>query len=265
MKNTTIFSGLDGIAVGAHRGASAYAPENTMAAFERGLACGAELIELDVQLTKDGEIVVFHDLTVDKTTNGRGPLRDYTLAELRALDAGSWFSADFAGERVPTLEDVLVWARDRIRLSIELKQPADRLDPALARRTARLVAEHGMNGQAQLMSFRHDLVKAVRDVNQDVLTAAISAHAIERPIALLEELGAQILNTPLQHLSAERVAELHGRGFYVYGSMSDDPAVFARLMAMGVDAMDTNVPDVMVGLRRNNRAAADAASTDAPR
>ncbi|SFD80195.1 glycerophosphoryl diester phosphodiesterase [Paenibacillus catalpae] len=253
MKRGTMFKGLNGIAVGAHRGASAYAPENTMAAFERGLACGADLIELDVQLTKDGEVVVFHDLTVDKTTNGHGPLHDYTLAELRALDAGSWFSKDFTGELVPTLEEVLAWARDRIRLSIELKQPADREDPALAHRTARLVAEHGMNGQAQIMSFRHDLVKAVRDMNADVLTAAICAREVDKPIELLEELGAQILNTPLQFLSKDRVSQLHDRGFYVYGSMSDDPAVFVQLMAMGVDAMDTNVPDVMVEQRRNNR------------
>ncbi|NBD27051.1 glycerophosphodiester phosphodiesterase [Paenibacillus glycinis] len=245
----TIFSGMNGIAVGAHRGASAYAPENTMAAFERAAACGAELIELDVQLTKDGEIAVFHDLKIDKTTNGHGPLSDYTLAELRELDAGSWFSEAYAGARIPTLAETLAWARDRIWLSIEMKQPKDLEEVELAHRTARLVAEHGMNGHVQLMSFQHRLVKAVRDVNPNVLTAPICAQWVEDPIELLQGLQAQIINTPVQHLSKERVDRLHEHGFYVYGSMSDDPGVFARLRAMGVDAMDTNIPDVMRGLR----------------
>lgn len=247
----TIFSGMNGIAVGAHRGASAYAPENTMAAFRLAVDCGADLIELDVQLTKDGEVVVFHDLTVNKTTNGQGPLNAHTLAELRALDAGSWFSEEFAGERVPTLAELLAWAKGRIWLSIEMKQADDNEDLALAHRTAELVAAHGMNEQVQLMSFRHRLVKAVRDVNVAVSTAPISAERVEDPIALLQELGAQIFNTPLQHLSEERVALLHAHGFRVYGSMSDDPAVFGRLRAMGVDAMDTNLPDKMLELRDN--------------
>ncbi|MCM3628473.1 glycerophosphodiester phosphodiesterase [Paenibacillus glycanilyticus] len=249
MTRRTIFNGMRGIAIGAHRGASAYAPENTMAAFDRALDCGADLIELDVQLTKDGEIVVFHDLNTGKTTNGHGPLSDYTLAELRELDAGSWFSEAYAGQRIPTLAETLAWARNRIWLSIEMKQAADCEDLTLAHRTALLVAEHGMNDQVQLMSFQHRLVKAVRDVNAEVRTAPICGQWVEHPIELLESLQAQIFNTPLQHLSAERVAELRERGYYVYGSMSDDPDVFARLQAIGVDAMDTNIPDVMRELR----------------
>ena len=82
----------------AHRGYSAKAPENTMAAFELALAVGADGIELDVHMTRDGEIVVIHDDTLDRTTNGKGPVSDQTMAELRELDAGSWFSPEFAGE-----------------------------------------------------------------------------------------------------------------------------------------------------------------------
>ena len=106
----------------AHRGYSAKAPENTMAAFELALAVGADGIELDVHMTRDGEIVVIHDDTLDRTTNGKGPVSDQTMAELRELDAGSWFSPEFAGERIPTLKLVLELIKDKdVLLNIEIK------------------------------------------------------------------------------------------------------------------------------------------------
>lgn len=97
----------DRVRVIAHRGASSDAPENTMAAFERALELGADGFEFDVQLTSDGHPVVVHDTMLDRTTNGTGPVFHASLAEVRSLDAGSWFGPDFAGERVPTLEEVL--------------------------------------------------------------------------------------------------------------------------------------------------------------
>src|SRR5215217_9518705 len=96
----------------AHRGASAYAPENTLAAFRIAIEQRADWLELDVQQTSDGHLVVFHDLRVDDRTNGRGPLRDMTLAQVRALDAGSKFSPEFAGEPVPTFDEVVALARE---------------------------------------------------------------------------------------------------------------------------------------------------------
>src|SRR5918911_3997990 len=105
-----------------HRGAMGHCPENTPASFERGLELGADWIELDVHLSRDGALVVIHDETVDRTTNGHGAVRDHTLAELEALDAGSWFGADYAGQRIPTLDEVLTWARRRDTIvDIEIK------------------------------------------------------------------------------------------------------------------------------------------------
>src|SRR5512145_1023455 len=89
----------------AHRGASAHAPENTLAAFELAIAQQADAVELDVKLTADGQVIVFHDSTVDRTTNGHGKVQDMTLAELKALDAGSFLGSQFAGEKIPTLEE----------------------------------------------------------------------------------------------------------------------------------------------------------------
>src|SRR5437016_13518001 len=94
----------------AHRGASGNAPENTMAAFKKAVALGANFIETDLQLSRDARLVAIHDATVNRTTNGQGTVHDMTLTELRRLDAGSWFGSEFAGERIPTLAEILAFS-----------------------------------------------------------------------------------------------------------------------------------------------------------
>src|SRR3954465_1158455 len=117
----------------AHRGASAYAPENTLAAFKLAVDQRADWLEMDVQQTSDGNLVVFHDIRVERTTNGRGALRDLTLDQVRQLDAGSWFDPTFAGERVPTFEEAVAFARDNgIQIFPEVKDP--RLYPGIEER-----------------------------------------------------------------------------------------------------------------------------------
>src|SRR5438046_164244 len=107
--------------VSAHRGASAQAPENTLAALDAAWRAGATLAEIDVQMTRDGQVVVMHDQAVNRTTTGRGYVKDLTLEELRALDAGGWFAPNFQGERVPTLREAIEWARGKLVLLVELK------------------------------------------------------------------------------------------------------------------------------------------------
>lgn len=127
----------------AHRGASSLAPENTISAFDKAVSLGADYIELDVQLTKDGELVVIHDVTVDRTTNGTGRVKNLTYAEIAALDAGSWFGPQFKGEKVPTLQTVLDRYEGKIGILIELKKPSiypeieEELAKALAGRSTR--------------------------------------------------------------------------------------------------------------------------------
>src|SRR5579859_1435871 len=105
-----------------HRGAMGHRPENTFASFEHGLDLGADWIELDVHLTRDGALAVIHDESVDRTTDGHGLVRDHSLAELKLLDAGAWFNPTYAGERIPTLDEVLSWARSRDTIvDIEIK------------------------------------------------------------------------------------------------------------------------------------------------
>src|SRR5207247_1736958 len=104
-----------------HRGAMGYAPENTFASYERAVALGVDAVECDVHLSADGVPVVIHDHTLDRTTDGRGPVRDHTLEQLKRLDAGAWRGAEFAGQRLPTLDELLGWCASRVPLPIELK------------------------------------------------------------------------------------------------------------------------------------------------
>ena len=105
----------------AHRGASAYAPENTLAAFDKALDLGAAHVEFDLHFSADGQVVVIHDDTVDRTTNGSGAVAALTLAQLKSLDAGSWFAAQFSEERIPTLVELLERYKDRLHFHIEVK------------------------------------------------------------------------------------------------------------------------------------------------
>src|SRR5882672_765563 len=137
------------VTVSAHRGASGYAPENTLAAFRLAAELGADMIEFDVHLTADDRLVVLHDDTLDRTTSGSGYVRDHTWDEICRLDAGGWYAPQFAGQRVPLLEDVLSWAREAgMPLSIEMKRPNAALNrdpyPELAARVIERIHAHDL-------------------------------------------------------------------------------------------------------------------------
>ncbi len=127
-----------GVDVHAHRGGAGLAPENTLAAFRNALALDVDALEMDLHVSADGEVIVIHDATLERTTNGRGYVRNTPLVDLKRLDAGSWFDPRFAGERVPTLREVLETVRasgdNRVRLNIETKYEPDAPSPLLTSR-----------------------------------------------------------------------------------------------------------------------------------
>ena len=132
--------------IAAHRGFSAQYPENTMASFEAAVQAGAHMIELDVTLSRDEEVVVIHDDTVDRTSDGSGPVRAFTLRELKQLDAGRWFQPRFSGEKIPALKEVLAAFKDRIWINIEIK-PQDPLSNVPAGRIEEKVARNRLKKQ----------------------------------------------------------------------------------------------------------------------
>jgi len=129
----------------AHRGASAYAPENTFSAFDKALSLGVDQVELDVHFSEDGHIVVIHDDNLDRTTNGSGPVSAHSLAQLRSLDAGSWFGPEYGGERIPSLGEVLERYKGRLYLHIEIKAQVE----GLTQRTVDLVRGYGLVGKSR--------------------------------------------------------------------------------------------------------------------
>ena len=219
-----------------------YGPENTMASFERAVALGADIIELDVRLCRSGEVVVIHDQTVDRTTDGRGAVLAFDLVELRRLDAGGWFGPGFAGERIPTLAEVLDWATGRVLLDIELKldEPGQQ---ALVEGVASLLNEYGPAHRHLVTSFDHDSLAAFKQRCPWTMTGLLYAERLSAPLARARHCSAAVLLPRWPVLRRTDVVAAHRQGLAVAPWVSSDPAVWQRLLAMGVDAIGTNHPD----------------------
>ncbi|MGG3886051.1 glycerophosphodiester phosphodiesterase [Brevibacillus panacihumi] len=231
----------------AHRGWSGKAPENTMTAIRLALAEPAiRGIEIDVQLSRDGVPVLIHDFTLERTTTGRGLVMDHTLEELRELDAGSWFNERFAGERIPTLEEVLQAVKGRCTLNIELKATSD-MYPGIAEKVLELLERHEMKQEVCITSFDHDLIRQVRELDATVETGLI---VLGRPVLMLEQLeaaGANILSMGYPYLTRELACEALEKGYKVIAWTLDEPSHIRTVMSWHPDVqICTNHPDRML-------------------
>jgi glycerophosphoryl diester phosphodiesterase len=220
----------------AHRGASALAPENTMAAFSLAEAIGADGIELDVHLTADGIPVVLHDETVDRTTDGHGPVSGYSLDALRLLDAGSWFHADFSGERLPTLEEVLFWIEGRLRLNIEIKTAA-------AGQAVLDLLAHYPQVRPLISSFDHGLLSDLRRQAPSVSLGFLSDSRFwRRALQSAVASAAESFHPAQRHTSRPLIRACHQAGLQVYPWTVDAPRRQSSLLRMGVDGFFSNCP-----------------------
>lgn len=228
----------------AHRGASAYAPENTLAAFRMAIEQQADWLELDVQQTKDGQLVVFHDLRMERTTNGRGNLRDLTLEQVRELDAGTWFDGAYAGEHVPTFEEVVALAREHnIKIFPELKDT--RLYPGIEERVAAVINAYGFEEQTILQSFDMDSLARLRAINPRLRLAALYTNTNilrgEPPP------GVRVIGPPWEVVASDPflVREAHANGRQVVVWTVDNQAALNPVLNARVDGIITNRPDVI--------------------
>ena len=241
-----------------HRGALALAPENTLAAFVAGERCGVDAIEFDVQRTADGVPIVIHDHTLDRTTNGHGAVSVHTFAEIRSLDAGSHFDRRFAGERVPSLDDLLARAAPRsIGLMLELKQPSPGTglprDTELARATVELVRERGLLSRTIFISFDHpSLAKVLEFAPAADVGLLTEGPILIDPLAPARALpGARGLHVRWWWVSPELCAAAHAEGMHVHAwgfGRSGAPEVIRRLAAWGVDSVSADAPDELLAL-----------------
>ena len=247
----------------AHRGGARIAPENTIEAFAAGLAAGADRLEMDVHATSDGHVVVLHDPTVDRTTDGTGPVREMTLAELHRLDAGARFAGDGGdfpfrgrGVRVPTLAAVLE-AFPGVPLNIEIKQDEPQMEHAVLGVLDRFDAR----AQVLLAAEESTIMARIRAVAPDVLTSFSAADVLEfvtawhggtldayRPPGIALQIPPSFGETQL--VTAESVAIAHGMGLEMHVWTIDDPAEMAALLDLGVDAIMTDVPPLAASLLR---------------
>jgi glycerophosphoryl diester phosphodiesterase len=229
-----------------HRGAMGHVPENTMLSFERALELGADWIELDVHLSRDGELAVIHDETLDRTTNGNGLVKDYSMAELRELDAGAWFGAEYAGQRVPSLNDVLVWARARdVVVDIEIKN-APIYYSGIEAAVVRCLEQHAMSEQAIVISFDHASVKRVKELDERVATGVLYAgRPVDGGVGLAQAANADAVLPHWAYVTRQDVDAAHAAGIAVAPWVSSDPSVLQNLIQLGVDAIGTNHPDVL--------------------
>ncbi len=234
------------IAVVAHRGASDYAPENTMAAFRKAVELDADYIELDVQLSRDGRLVVMHDRTVNRTTDGSGPVRSLTFQELRALDAGSWFGASYRGERIPSLEEVLDAFAGKIGLIIELKQPA--VSPDIERKLAYALLKRQLDWPADpgiiVQSFDAESLKEVKTLLPHIPVAVLVSRARTLTTQDLLEYReyADAIHAKLTGLSRPLVDRIRSYGMDVMGWTVRSDWNVAALAAAGVDGFMTDDP-----------------------
>jgi glycerophosphoryl diester phosphodiesterase len=243
----------DRVRVIAHRGFSGVAPENTLAAFQRAIDAGADMIELDVLSSRDGHIVVIHDDTLDRTTDGEGPVAERTLAELRTLDAGSWFAAEFAGERIPTLEQVLELARGRILVNVEIKTEAvtDRAEGGIADKTLELVRRADMLDQVVISSFDPRALAHARALEPGVKTASLYNAEMQdgmSPGAIMAEVGSNGFNLSRQQIDESIVEACHRRERPVAVYTVNEINEMERIIGLGADAIFTDHPDRLIQL-----------------
>lgn len=225
------------VVVTSHRGAGSLEPENTLRAIRRAIALSVDQIEIDVQLTKDGHLILMHDPTVDRTTNGTGKIADLALTDIRQLDAGS-------GERVPTLDEALALIDGPVILQIELK------GPGTARPTVSAVVTAGKEDYVVLTSFMHQELREAQRVNPRLRLGALWGRLPADVVQQTKQLGAQALHVWHEFVDQQLVTEAHAQGLLVRVWNTSKEEDMRRLIALGVDAIGSDRPDILLDVCR---------------
>lgn len=229
--------------VWAHRGASGYAPENTLPAFDLALEQGADGFELDVQLTRDDEVVVIHDETLERTTDGNGWVADHSLADLKKLDA-SYGHERHAGTRIPTLGEVFDLVRDTVTMvNIELKN-SRMAYKGLEERVLALVEEHDMAHRVVLSSFNHYSLRHLVGLGSQLPLGALYSEPLWKPWQYATKLGATAVHPALGATRRKIVEKSHEHDLAVHVWTVNEPDDLKRMVALDVDAVITNYPNV---------------------
>lgn len=227
----------------AHRGFSMAAPENTMPSFQKAIEAGANMLEMDVMLTGDNHVIVFHDFSVGRTTNGTGLVKKLNLSHIRSLDAGMWFSHKYVSEQVPLLDEVLELARGKVRLNVEMKHRRRNGAAALVDRCLKIVDRHRMNDDVLFSSFNLEALRHLHDRSPHLRIAPLYRHNLNptrRSFPL--RYGAQ--GVVLNHLFLNRatVDQFHRLGIHVFVYTVNNLRRIEKMFRIGVDGIVSDNP-----------------------
>lgn len=235
----------------AHRGSSGQCPENTMAAFKQALKDGADGIEMDVHLTRDDVPVVIHDETVDRTSNGSGFVKDFTLSSIKKLDMGSWKSQQFRSETLPTLEEFLDWmVSTSLLINIELKNNIFAYR-GMEKIVLNMVMERDLLDRTVFSSFNHESIYKLHLLNTDAEIAPLFARPLMvPPWDFCRELGAKGIHPNYRHVSNQLIEELHQHQLAIRPYTVNVPQFMRLLMDWDADALITDHPWMAASLKK---------------
>ncbi|PPA69273.1 glycerophosphodiester phosphodiesterase [Jeotgalibacillus proteolyticus] len=232
---------LEGMITVAHRGASSYAPENTQAAFQKAMEFGADFLECDVHLSKDGEIVIIHDDTLDRTTNGSGFVNQFTLEELKSLDAGSSYDTSFKGESIITLNELLEEFYGKIGILIEIKNPS--LNKGIEEKVVSVLEQYADLKSIVVQSFDVKAMKRIHELNEDIQIAVLMKTTV-LPVSKrhLDDLAsfATYINFNIATVNKRIVDQIHLRDSKVLVWSKKDKRLIEKANQFGVDGIITD-------------------------
>ena len=220
-----------------HRGAAGLEPENTLRSVRRAIELGVDRVEIDVRVSRDGRLVIMHDETVDRTTNGHGYVSELTFDELRSLDAGM-------GEKIPTLEEILRFTMGKAKLEIELKVP-EATEP-----TIQLVEELNAEKNVIVISFIHELLERVHDLNPNIRTGALFFEVPKDILQRALKVHAGSIHVYYRNVNSDLVKEAHKSGLEIAVWNPNRIEEMREMIGLGVDAIGSDRPDILIQLLR---------------
>ncbi len=218
-----------------HRGACGYEPENTLKSFRKALELGTDIIELDIRLCKTSEIVVIHDETVDRTTNGQGYVAALSLTELHSLDAGK-------GQRIPTLKEVLRLINKKIQINIEIKDPLT-VEPLAQMLTEYISKRHWRYDHFLVSSFDHTCLKKLHELNPEINIGILITKIPPGLKTLARQLNAYSINISKDYITPAFTKQMQARGHKIFVWTVDNYKTINKMKKMGVDGIASNFPD----------------------
>ncbi|MDA8441961.1 MAG: glycerophosphodiester phosphodiesterase [Peptococcaceae bacterium] len=227
-----------------HRGAASLAPENTLPSFDVAQKLNVQMIELDVHMSKDMQLIVIHDETLNRTTSGRGPVGAHTLAQLKTLDAGVWFKPEFRGSKIPTLEEVYAALPKHIGINVEIKTDVTHY-PGIEAKVLNVVQKFHALHRTIVSSFNWESLTLMHRLEPKLKLGILMHHLEGKVWPMAGLIHAFSLHPPQRLVSSNFVWQAHSWGYKVYPWVVNDPGRVLKLGAMGVDGVITDCPQII--------------------